>query len=65
MKAYIKMEKVFKFGDIEYQKQKFHQHKEPISIKNKDVNKTVVSNNVSFCKKGFKYFRGYKDAKIN
>ena len=28
------MEKtVIKFGDIEIQRQKFHQHKEPISIK--------------------------------
>ena len=28
-----------------------------------DINKIVVSNKVSFCKKGFKYFIGYKDAK--
>ena len=27
------MEKVIKFGDIEIQKQEFHQHKRPISIK--------------------------------
>ena len=27
------MEKIIKFGDIEIQKQKFHQHKTPISIK--------------------------------
>ena len=27
------MEKVINFGDNEIQKQKFHQHKEPISIK--------------------------------
>ena len=54
------MEKIIKFGDIESQKQKFHQHKRPISIKN---NKIVVSNKVSFGKKGFKYFIGYKEAK--
>ena len=35
MKAYIKMEKVIKFGEIEIQRQKFHQHEEPISMKNK------------------------------
>ena len=27
------MEKIIKFGDAEMQKQKFHQHKAPISIK--------------------------------
>ena len=50
MKAYIKMEKVTKFGDIEIQKQKFNQHKELISIKNIDFNKIVVFNKVSFGK---------------
>ena len=63
MKAYIKKEKIIKFGDIEIQKQIFHQHKEPISIKNIDINKIVVSNKVSFGKEAFKYFIGYKDAK--
>ena len=50
MKAYIKTEKLITFGDIKIQKQKFHKHKRPISIKNTDI-------------KGFKYFIGYKDAK--
>ena len=45
------------------QKQTFHQHKRPIWIKNIDINKIVVSNNVSFGKKGFQYFIGYKAAK--
>ena len=45
------------------QKQKFHQHKRPISIKNVDIENIVVSNKVRFGKKGFKYFIGYKDAK--
>ena len=32
------MEKtITKFGDIEIQKQKIHQHKRPISIKNIDI----------------------------
>ena len=53
------MEKtIITFGDIEIQKQKFHQHKGPISIKNVDMDKIVV-----FSKKGFIYFIGYKDAK--
>ena len=58
------MEKtIIKLGDIEIEKEKFRQHKKPISIKNIDINKTVVSNKVSFGKKGFKYFISYKDAK--
>ena len=64
MKVYIKIEKtIIKFDDIKILKQKFHLHKRPISIKNADIDKTVVSNTVPFGKKGFKYFIGYKDAK--
>ena len=33
------MEKIVKFVDIEIQKQKLHQHKGPISIKNIGINK--------------------------
>ena len=65
MKLYIKMEKTtIKFGDIEIKKQKYYRYKRPISIKDIDINKIVASNKVSFGKKGFKYFIGYKDAKI-
>ena len=47
MKVYIEMEKaIVKFCDIEIEKQKFHQYKRPISIKNIDINKTVESNKV-------------------
>ena len=64
MKVYIKIEKtIIKFDDIKILKQEFHLHKRPISIKNVDIDKTVVSNTVPFGKKGFKYFIGYKDAK--
>ena len=45
------MEKVIKFDDIETQKQKFHQHKEPISIKNIDINKLVLSNKILMVRK--------------
>ena len=31
------MEKNIKFGDIEIQKPKFHQHKGPVSVKNIDI----------------------------
>ena len=57
------MEIIINFGDIENEKQRFHLHKEQISIKNIDINKITVSNKVSFHKKGFKYFFAYKDAK--
>ena len=66
LKSYTKMEKtIIKFGDIEIRKQKFHQHKEPIVIKNVEIDKMVVFNKIRFGKKGFKYFIGYKDAKKN
>ena len=55
--------KIKKFGDIEIQKQTFHQHKGSISIKNINNDKIVASSKVSFGKKGFKYFIGYRDAK--
>ena len=59
------MEKtVTKFDDTEIEKQKFNLHERLISIGNIYINKIVVSNKVSFGKKGFKYFIGYKDAKI-
>ena len=48
---------------MKIQKQKFHQHKRNTSIKDIDINKIVVSKQVSFGKEGFKYFIGYKDAK--
>ena len=65
MKVHIKMEKtVIKFSYTEIKKQKFHQHKRPISIKNIEINKMVLSNKVSSGKKGFRFFIGYKDAKI-
>ena len=57
------MERIIKFGDIEIQKQKFHQHKGPILINNIDINKIVLSNKVSVGKKGFKYLICYKVAK--
>ena len=59
------MEKaIIKFGYIEIKKQKFHQHKRLISIKNIEINTIILSNKVSFGKKGFRFFIGYKDAKI-
>ena len=53
-----------KFGDSEIEKQKCRQYKRPIWIKNIDINKVLVFNKVSFGKKCFKYFIGFKDAII-
>ena len=50
------MKKIIKYGDIEIKKG-------PISIRNIDINKIVVSNKVSFRKKGFKFFISYRDTK--
>ena len=51
MEAYIKIEEIIKFSDVEIQKQKFCQHRRPISIKNIDINKIVVSLKVSLVKR--------------
>ena len=63
-KAYIKNGKNnYKIWWYWNRKTNFTDLKIPISTKNRDINKIVVSNKVSFSKKGFKYFIGYKDAK--
>ena len=54
---------IIRFGDTEIEKQKGHQHKKAISIKNVDINKIIVSNKVIFGKKNFKYFIVYEDTK--
>ena len=54
LKVYIKMEKpIRKFDNIKIPKQKFHQDKRPISIKNMDINKIVVFNKTYFGEKVF------------
>ena len=55
---------MIKFDDIEIEKQKLHQHKRPISIKNIDITKIVVSNKIFFSKKSFKHFIVFKHDKI-
>ena len=66
MKVYIKMEKtIIKLGDIKIKKKKkkkkTRHHKSPILKSEADIYKIVVSTKVSFGRKGFKYFIGYKD----
>ena len=52
-----------KVGETEIEKHNFHQHKNPISIFDVDINKILVSKKIYFGKKGFKYFIGLKDGK--
>ena len=59
----MRLENVLQNADLTEKGGTLHQHIGPTSIKNIDTNKTVVSNKVSFGKKGFKYFIDYKDAK--
>ena len=54
---------IIKLGNVEIEKQIFHQHKRAVSIKSIYINKIVVSSMFSYRKKGFKYFIGYKGAK--
>ena len=63
MKVHIKIEKtIIKFDDIKIPKQNFYRHKRPISIKNVDIDKIVVSK-VPLGNRRFKCFIGYEDAK--
>ena len=47
--------------DTEIEKHKFYCHKTPILIDDADINKIIQCNQLSFGKKGFKYYIGYKD----
>ena len=48
------------FGDIEVKKIAFHNSKYPANIEKKDIKKILMPIKVSFGKKGFEYFIGYK-----
>ena len=56
-------QKIIKFDGTEIEKYKFHQHKSLVLIDNVDISQIVVSNKVSFGKRDFKYFIGFKNAK--
>ena len=51
----------FKFGNIQVEKRAFHKSKYLICINEEDIAKIVISDIVSYVKKGFKIFIGYKD----
>ena len=49
------------FDGIETEKPNFHYSKHTINIKNENGDKIIIPSNISFGKKDFKYFIGYKD----
>ena len=50
---------VLTFKYIEIEKNKFYHNKAPIFLKNRDIEKVLVSNKISFGEKNYKYFNGY------
>ena len=44
---------------MKLKKNKFHQHKTPICLRDVDIEKVLVSNKISFIEKIYKYFIGY------
>ena len=52
---------IIAFGNNGLKKRKFHYSKYSIRITKVDIDKIITSNKVSFGKKSFKYFIGYKD----
>ena len=51
---------IITLGDIQLEKNIFHQHKIPISVDDVNINKIIVPNNVSFSKNVFKCFIRYR-----
>ena len=47
------------FGNIEIEKNRFYRHITPIFLRDVDIEKVFVSNNISFGEKNYKYFIGY------
>ena len=53
LRPHIKTDKKINFNDTEIENNKFNQHKSPILIDKKDINKKLVSKKVVFGKKWF------------
>ena len=50
---------VLKFGDFKIEKNKFYRNDFPISLKDVDIEKVLVSNKICSDEKNYKYFVGY------
>ena len=46
-------------GDIKIEKNEFDRHESPIFLKDVDIEKVLIYNNVSVGEKNYKYFIGY------
>ena len=54
---------ILRFGYNEIEKNKFYRHKSPISLKDVDIQKVLVSNKNSFGEKNYKIAYLYNDHK--
>ena len=50
---------VLTFGDFKIEKNKFYRNDFPISLKDVDIEKVLVSNKICSGEKNYKYFVGY------
>ena len=51
------------FADFELKKSAVYNLKYPSNIDKADITKILISNKVSYGKKGFRYFTGYQNGK--
>ena len=62
--SYIKVDKkIIRFGETEIEKHNCHQHKNPISIYNVDINKILACDQVSFAKNSLNRFKDLKKSR--
>ena len=57
-------EKTLKFNNIILNKKEFHKSKHPIDLSLVSVDQIVISDKFKHSDEGFKYFIGYKKAKL-
>ena len=50
---------ILTFKGIETENNKFYGHKSPVSLRDVDIEKVLVSHKISFGQKYYKYFIGY------
>ena len=50
---------ILTIGDIEIEKNKFYHYKSPVPLRYVDIEQVLVSNNISFGEKKYKYSIGY------
>ena len=50
---------ILAFGDNEIENNKFYRHKSPVSLRDVDIKKVLVSSKISSGEKNYKYFIRY------